>query len=190
MATSRKNNGRKQRNKVLKLLFVSIALLAVVLGAYFYFHNRNQTIVAPDAGPKTTKKSDAEHKNIATSSFSQGGAVDQNGSTVSNNEPSDPSQWTASSSGVITLQQPSANAILKSGDTVSGTSQTTTVQFRLVDDTAGVLAQGSLSVVNGKFSGILQFKAYGTSGALKIYSIDSSSGAEINHADIKIKLAP
>jgi hypothetical protein len=116
-------------------------------------------------------------------------AIDKSGSDTSNIVATDQSQWTVSSSGSITLQRPINGVTLKSGDTIRGISSTETVQYRLEDNRLGVIAQGSLSVVGGKFSGILQFNSKDTTGVLSVFTFDQNSGAEINHADINVKFA-
>ncbi|MEK7059513.1 MAG: Gmad2 immunoglobulin-like domain-containing protein [Patescibacteria group bacterium] len=190
MVTSNKKFGRKSPKKTLLVLVAVLITAGAAYGAYNYLHNRNQPAAAADAGPTTSAKNNAAHKEVASSTFNQGGAVDKKGAATSEDQTTDASKWTVSTSGSITLQQPTADSTLNSGDTIRGTAQVDTVQYRLVDDYSGVLAQGSLSVVGGKFSGTLQFKPYGSTGSLKVFSIDPSSGAEINHADIKLKLAP
>ncbi len=189
MVTSKKGTNRNSHKKTLLMIGLVVLVVAASYTAYAFYHSNRKVATAPDAGPVTSTKNNAQHKAVSNSSFSQGGAVDQKGASTSGDTATDSSLWITSTSGNITLQQPTASSVLNTGDTIRGTAKTDTVQYRLVDDSAGVIAQGSLSVVGGKFSGVLQFKAYSSTGALKVFTIDPSSGAEVNHADIKIKLA-
>lgn len=100
------------------------------------------------------------------------------------------SQWTTSSSGTITLQQPYPNATIQSGSIISGTIQSSsihTVNFILTDNAVGQIAQGSLSVVNGKFSGSLNFTSHSSSGTLQVYSPNPTNGAEENIINFDVK---
>jgi hypothetical protein len=166
----------QKRSKIVIAVIVAIVVIGGTVLWTTKYHNK----------PDTNRP----HTPVANSSSNQGGAVDNKGVTPPANKATDTSKPTSSSSGIITLEQPVANAALKSGDIVSGTARVDTIQYRLVDDKAGVLAQGPLSVVDGKFSGTLQFKAFGTTGTLKVFSIDSQSGAEINRIELPIKLSP
>ncbi len=171
-----------------KLVALLVLLLLAAGGAYAYHrHNAKPAYVAPIAktGDPAKAKSTGEKITPTSGSIStnQGGAVDKQGAGTAT---TDPSQWTTSSSGAITLQQPVSGGTVKSGDSLRGTAKIDTVEYRLVEDTIGVIAQGSLNVVDGKFSGVLQFKSHGHAGDLKIFSFDPSTGAEINHADIRV----
>ena len=111
-----------------------------------------------------------------------GGATDTHGSSQSS-PPS--SQWTSSASGVITVKSPAPNATLKSGDTISGSSSASEINYRLSDDKVGVIAQGTLTVDSGNFSGILHFQTHGTSGRLDIFTTNAM-GVEYNEVQINV----
>lgn len=113
----------------------------------------------------------------------QGGAVDTHGA-ITDIPPS--SQWTSSSSDKITLYTPTNDSTLKPGATIEGAAQVSKVNFTLVDNSAGVIAQGSISVHNGKFSGSLQFTPQGKTGVLKVFSTDSS-GREHDFTNVDVK---
>lgn len=81
-----------------------------------------------------------------------------------------PSQWVTSKSGVITVKQPTANATLTSGSQLVGTAQANQIHFRLIDNQTGVIAQGVLNVVNGKFSGNLNFTNQSSTGQLDVFT--------------------
>jgi hypothetical protein len=179
-----------RRNPKTIITIVVIVTVAIVVGAVIVANNHSSTSSESTTGESATttpatKSNSASNKAGSSNSVSQGGIIDKNGvSSVS----SPSSQWKSSSSGVITLRSPITGSTLHPGDTVSGTAKIGSVQYRLVDETVGVLAQGSLSVVNGKFAGTLQFSPRGTTGRLNIFSFDSKNGAEINRVEINLRL--
>jgi hypothetical protein len=112
-----------------------------------------------------------------------GGAVDTKGTSTTTTSPS---QWVSSASGQITVKQPTANATIQNGSTLSGSASVSQVDYTLIDDNEGVISQGTLNVVNGNFSGILQFAAHSSSGRLDIYSTSSFGGPEQNEIEITV----
>ena len=174
---------KSSRKKYLLATFV-VVLLAIGIVAILeatnttYFFNTPTTINEDKKSPVTasTSKPTAHQLPTTTDNTRSGGITDQHGQTGVALPPS--SQWVSSSSGNVTLQQPSSNTVIKSGDTLSGLAKVSTVQFILVDDSVGQIAQGSLSVVNGKFSGILQFTPHASSGKLEVYYPNPTNGAE------------
>lgn len=115
------------------------------------------------------------------SAGSQSSATDTGGQVATTS----PSSWTNSSSGQITLKSPASRAKLQTGFDLSGSSQTSQVQYRLLDDKVGVISMGSLNVMNGNFSGKVSFKTTDTSGRLDVFSYDNN-GAEINEIQIPV----
>lgn len=111
-----------------------------------------------------------------------GGAKDTGGTTSAS---TDSSKWVISQSGNITVKQPIANATLKSGGVLSGSSKLEKVNFRLIDSSVGVIAQGTLTVVNGNFSGTLNFTPHSSSGRLDVFSTDDQ-GVELNEVQISV----
>lgn len=119
----------------------------------------------------------------ATSTRNEGSASDT-GSVTGSLPPE--SQWTRSSSGVITAYSPAANEVVTSGASFSGASTADTVYFRLIDTASGVIAQGPLSVVDGTFSGKLQFSTTAADGRLDLYTA-TADGVESNNIEIPIR---
>lgn len=171
------------------LLLVVLVIAALELtNVTHFFHQRPQTtqvVVAgtPIQAPKNTSKA-TPGKPISNTSGSRnsGGATDTHGSvtpqTASN-------QWVTSASGYITVKQPTANSKLQSGDTISGTAKVDKIHYRLKDNKVGQVAEGTLSVVDGKFSGTLHFTPQGTGGRLDIFSTDTQ-GVEYNEIQINV----
>jgi hypothetical protein len=60
------------------------------------------------------------------------------------------------------------------------------VQFILTDNSVGLIAQGTLTVVNGKFSGMLQFTPHSNSGKLELYYPNAANGAEEDIIEIDV----
>jgi Flp pilus assembly protein TadG len=182
----------KNKKSISKKRIIIASVLIVLFGSgiafsYMYYHqNSNQiaktTSTTPTAQSNYTKGDNRQNANSNT--VTQGGAIDNSGKTSSTSEQS---QWKVSDSGVITLKQPLSGSTLKSGDELSGAATLDKVQYRLVDNQTGVIAQGALNVVNGNFSGTLQFRAQSGSGILVIYSFDGQS-REINRVEIPVTL--
>lgn len=112
-----------------------------------------------------------------------GGASDTGGQTTT---PSSGSQPITSASGNITVDQPSPNATISNGATLSGTATVSQVQFNLIDNNVGLIARGTLNVVNGKYSGTLNFNSSATSGRLDVFSTEPN-GRQINEVEIAVK---
>ena len=175
-----------RRNIVIKTILVLLAVGLVVVG-YSHFHhskvpaNTTQTTSKLPTAQNNYQNSSSDSHTPASSSVNQGGAIDEKG-----NAGSAATGGVSSSSGLITLLSPQDGDTLASGATISGSAKVPTVQYRLVDDTAGVIAQGPLSVVNGKFAGKLQFTSRGRTGSFAVFSFDPQTGAEVNSIKIKV----
>src|SRR5579884_333191 len=146
-----------------------IAAIVVIAGSGWFFgmhktSKKNSTAKIQGAVSRPTPHTAAPSTNNGTAN--NGGAVDNNGS-VNNNLPPE-SKWSSSANGAITLQQPYDAQDIKPGDTISGLAKVNSVSFLLKDDSVGIIAQGNLKVVNGKFSGTLQFTPHASTGKLEV----------------------
>jgi hypothetical protein len=179
----------------LVLLCVAAVTLAVleITNTTHFFHKANSSKVVVTAGtpvaPKTSSSPAQSTPKTATGNSSNldatrnsGVAVDTKGSAPAS---TDSSQWTISSSGLITVKQPTANSRLQDGSSIVGSSKLDQVHYRLKDNKVGVIAQGTLDVVNGNFSGTLHFQPQGTGGQLDVFSTDSQ-GVEYNEVQIYV----
>jgi len=178
-----------QHKKALVIITSVIAIIALAaIGYFIYLKSTTPTVKDTSSTTPSTAKtaqstySDGGAHSQAESNNSTSPAIDQKGQAT--NTPS--STWTTSKSGLITVKQPAANSTLKSGATLSGSSQTSSVSYTLADNVTGVLSQGTLSVVNDNFSGTLVFLAKGTTGQLNVFSLDPTTGAEINTITIPV----
>jgi len=178
------------------LLAVLVVAVAVVAGLELtntthIFHKQTpvtritpSTIKSSLPPTSTTAPADKQPTSGSTTSTGQGTDVDNKGKVTT--PPTTNSRlWTASQSGVITVKQPTAQTTFKSGDTVSGSASVPQVQYRLIDDQTGILTEGSLSVVNGNFSGTLQFQPVATTGRLDVFTVNAA-GVESNEVEISV----
>ena len=121
---------------------------------------------------------------VGSTSATQGTATDNAGKSPSAITTA-PNQWVQSQSGAITLQQPIANATIATGFILNGLATVNPVSYTLIDNQSGVISQGVISVVGGKFSANVSFKSTGTTGRLDVYS-SSPNGKEINQVQIPV----
>lgn len=195
MVTYSTKTKNKTKNSGYKKWLIVLAVLVIFIGGGLYWRLRvykpaSQVITTAGSIPKspTTSSSSTTSpppKKQPTSNTGRtigGGTDTQGSSTATTNK----SQWITSKSGTITVEQPIANATLHSGDILSGTAKVDTVNFRLIDDSVGVIADGTLQVVDGKFSGKLGFTPHASTGRLDIFSTDSQ-GVEQNEIEIGVK---
>lgn len=176
-----------------KKWYVLVLLILIAAGVLAGLEVTNTThlfhkaaVVRAPAKPLTSLPSGSSTTKNPSSgnSINQGTATDKNG-RVPSNTPSNPDQWSTSASRLITVKLPIANSTFHSGDAVTGSTSIDPVQFRLVDDQVGVIAQGTINVVNGNFTATVNFKPYGSSGKLDVFSTDST-GKESNEVQIPV----
>lgn len=110
--------------------------------------------------------------------------TDNNGAVSSTPQSS---QWSKSTDGSsIIVYGPAANSNLSDGAVLSGAATGSRVSFRLVDNLSGVIANGSISVVNGKFSGTLHFSTQATEGQIVVFD-QAPDGTESNNTTIPVR---
>lgn len=171
-----------------KMLLIFAISLIVVLGVFVCVWRKGQSV---NNGVETTSK-----ELSAQSSFTNGGkrtvvqsdknegVVTDTGGNISSLPPS--SDWSSSYGGAITVYSPVKNSILSTGQTMSGVSTADRVSFRIIDSVSGVIAQGSLGVVNKKFSGSFSFETTAKEGRLDVFTV-SSDGVESNIIEIPVR---
>lgn len=173
---------------------IAAVVLLVALGGVFELANVTNflsntprstrdivTAGSPVEPPKQQATVSQEKTPTSNATRSIGGAIDTRGRAGETN----PSQWTTSKSGLITVKQPSADAKIQDGSTISGSAKVKEIHYRLIDNVVGVVAQGTLNVVDGNFSGILKFQPNGTGGRLDVFSTDAQ-GVEYNEVQINV----
>lgn len=173
--------------------------IVVVLAVIFFVFNRSKQSnntelgIDQDANAKTTSTSptaqegytDGNDRPIQETNREKGDAV------ISDNQGSisqipEESSWTTSSTGQITLYSPSKNQLIKNGGSISGQSSLSAVSFRIIDDVSGEISTGQLSVVNGKFSGIISFSTTASEGRLDIFGT-KSDGGEFSNVEVPVR---
>src|SRR4051812_45777971 len=114
-----KHIGRTKKSKGAVLILV---LLLFVAGLYFFTHREpspNLATTSSNRPVKGTVSQPTTHELPNNATGRQiGGVTDKNGRASVSLPPS--SQWVSSNSGKVTLQQPSPNSLLKSGDSLIG----------------------------------------------------------------------
>jgi hypothetical protein len=176
----------KRKNNKIRLL-VLVLLAAVLVGWALYakfLQPKKTTNVTPtqqSLQDEVNKNAEEANKNF-TGTVDNGGVADTSGAA---SVPTQTSTSSSSASGIITLTAPSNGAKLASGNTIAGSAKVSQVQYRIKDDSYGVLATGQLSVVNGKYSGTISIRPKGTAGTLEIFDFNAN-GVEENNIKITV----
>ncbi|NBX98005.1 hypothetical protein EBQ81_04035 [bacterium] len=188
MKTSKKNSSRKK----LIVLITFLAIGPAITGLYILKINDKNTKTS-ETTAKTTSTVPSAQENFTSNSDraaaptptdkGSGGIADTQGQDAT---PSDNSDWTVSESGEITVYKPQKNSLLTKGAVLSGESRLSVVNYRLIDDISGMISQGQLGVVNGKFSGTISFNTNATGGRLDVYGA-TDSGNEFSNVEIPIR---
>lgn len=188
MVKRKKNN----RSKII-LLAVVLVLLMSVAGYFIYKRSVNNsevvtevrtTSTAPSAQADYTTNTN-DNRTPAKNDSEKGSAVVVDNQGQQTTTP-DQAQWTTSETGQITVYEPAKNQIATKGTIVSGVSSLPVVYYRVIDDVSGMIAQGQLSVVGGKFSGTLSFATTASNGRIDVYGADDS-GKELSSVELQIR---
>jgi hypothetical protein len=99
----------------------------------------------------------------------------------------DNSKWIPSDTGEIIVYSPTRNELLNSGDKISGESTLPYVNYRIIDDISGMISTGRLTVVNGKFSGTINYKTEASVGRLDIFGLNEND-IEFSNVEIEVRL--
>lgn len=142
--------------------------------------NAQTTSTTPTAQSDYTSGND---RPVSNQDKNEGLVVDNHGNV--GNVPSE-DQWTSSNSGQITVYFPAQNALLADGDSLSGSSSLSEISFRLIDSVSGLIAQGQITVVNGKFSGTFDFNTSANEGRLDVFGV-ASDGTEFSEIEIPVR---
>jgi hypothetical protein len=176
---------RSSRNKKVIVIVVLIALVAV--GAALYVKANQPKSATATYNPQTKV-------NYPGSSDQSGGVVDNNQNTPTTHATTAPAATptpssASSTSGVITLNSPLANAKIGNGTTVSGTATgLSQIEYRIEGTNQGQLATGPLNVVNGQFSGTIQGlnTSGATTGTFEVFDFKNGNGPEENGVTINV----
>lgn len=175
-----------------KWFLIGLAVFIVIVGLFVYQTLKPSQVVSQPTPKATIDKlpsqpavNNGEKELAKPGSKNQGTSTDNNG-VSSGSEANASGQWTKSESGLITVKQPGPNSTIKNGAEVSGSASVSKVQYRLTDDQVGVISQGFINVVDGKFSASISFSSRANSGRLDVFS-SNQAGAEINEVQIPVK---
>jgi hypothetical protein len=183
------NPKARRRHPVRWFIIIVLIIAALTVGGVYAWHwhkNHNQAkTTSTSTTAQSNYKSGGSRPNGGSSSTTQGGANDNNGASSGS---TGTGSGTSSTSGQITVNLPASGATMQTGQELSGTAKVSQVSFRLVSAKVGVVAQGTLNVVNDAFSGTLHYDAAGTAGdgKLVVYSLDNS-GVEINSVTVPVQ---
>lgn len=180
-------NKNKRWYALIFLLVLVVVIAALELTDTTHFFHTSAPVSAPtkpitELPPQPSKSKNPSTQNVPTN---EGSMVDKNGQVPASATSSDPSKWAASSSGRITLKQPTSNSKLSSGGTVSGSAAEGPVYYRIIDDQAGVISQGAINVVDGNFAAAINFTAFAGTGRLDVFNADAN-GRETNEVQVKV----
>ncbi len=180
---------KKRTKKIIITIVIILALLIAGILAYrAIYYKKPVTYTSPKNTFQTKpgQSKPTKHTINKQPSLSTSNTNNSSSSSSSSNINTNPSLYITSSSGQITVHTPYNNEAISSGFPINGTAKVNTVDYILIDNQVGQIAQGSLKVVNGKFQGTLNFTPHATSGVLQIYSPNPSNGAEENVINIDV----
>lgn len=170
-----------------KILLITIVFSAMILAIFFFLWRENQQ---KEEAETTSREPSAQSnftygvkREVVQSKKNEGIITDTNGS-IHSMPPS--SEWSSSPSGVITVYSPAKNSLLLNGSVLSGESSADRISFRMIDSVTGVIAQGSISVVNKKFSGKFSFETIAPEGRLDVFTTNDE-GIESNVIEIPVR---
>lgn len=155
------------------------------------FLNSKKTITTKNAHTTSTLPSAQENFTNATKrNVLQNDTTKNNVSVLDNkgavqSTPQTP-QWTVSKSGQITIYEPVNGQIISNNSLITGETTLPVVNYRILDDVSGMISQGQLSVVGGKFSASVNLSTNGAKGSIELYGADNS-GKEFSNIRVPIR---
>lgn len=179
-----------KKKSLIILFLVGLIALAVF---FLYFRNKQHQESVSGSNVTTTSNTPTAQSNFTDGDDRQPGntlqegegaaQIKDNSATEVTPTPSD--QWTTSNTNEISVYSPATNATVKNNSTISGQSTLPVVSYRLIDAVSGVIGQGSLRVVNGKFSGTISFNTNASEGRIDIYAT-RDDGTEYSNIEIPV----
>ena len=168
----------------IKSILISSVVLLSVAGVAYYYTQWHAKLVTTTYNPQTKVSQ-------STSSDHQVGGITDNNTpqptvavTTSTSPP--PGSKAVVPSG-IAISSPTINQLLGNGSVISGSSALGSVNYRIIDTSAGVLATGQLNVsTDQKFSGTIQnLKPYAKTGYIEFFNT-AASGVESNNIKVAV----
>ena len=190
---------KRENNKKYKVLFYLLGLIVIIIAGWGIINYTNVHKSASTPNNKSNNKTSIRKKTPISSPNNStkksantnsgqkvvGGVISTSGQNSSNSSTASTNSATSSSSGLITLIQPSSNSTISNGAIIYGTSKLSEVGYTLIDNRVGIISQGSLSVINGVFSGRMLFTPQSTTGRLDVYSTNAQ-GVQSNEIEINV----
>jgi hypothetical protein len=148
-----------------------------------YSNGAETTSQQPSAQAEFTQGTEREPGNSLNEGAGSASISDSRGAEANQED----NQTTLSSdSGKITLSSPYDSSVLANGSIINGVSSLARVNYRIIDDVSGVIATGSLEVVDGKFSGRIQFETSANKGRLDIFGLNDDL---TEHSNIEVSVS-
>jgi hypothetical protein len=184
MAKKKKTSTVKQHKQQLLVLAV---VIVVVIGSFVYWRSTQPKPVRQETPRPTITSLPAKGnpKPEKSSTVATGSNPGTGTDTTPEKITTKPTQWSASKSGVVVVQNPIIDQTIKPDAILSGTSSANTLQYRLIDDDTGIISEGSIDVKDGKFSVSMSFKSHASTGRLDVFTVNSS-GVEEDEVQIKV----
>lgn len=175
-----------------KYILAILVLIFALIGVFAYFNN-NKTVTYQNSSNSTVKgttsKPTPHQPSNNANTLPPSGSVTDNKGVIPQASQTPSNKWTTSSDGNIVLEYPYNGMMISKGQNISGTAKVKTVSFLLKDNSVGVIDQGAMSVVNGKFSGTLNFTPHSNGGELEVYTTNPSNGAEESVIDVNVSFS-
>lgn len=176
------------------ILSLLIFLICVFAGYGIYAHYARIWPFATQAVKSDTSAVEPEYSpNDPKNKSGQSSSLDRGDTVVKDTAGEDASVDTSSSTlsspkGMIVVSSPGKNSLLTNGSVIAGTSSYDMVYFRIYDDNVGRIAEGSLEVKNGKFSGAVSLDSKGSTGTINIfYRLDDGNETETVSIPVRFK---
>lgn len=183
-----KKTGFPKKYYTFGIVALLLLVFASVLIKFLLFDKKP---VTQSSKVSTTSEQPSAQSDFTSSKERSANTTDKNEGTVTDNNgdiksipPS--SEWSTSSDSLISVYYPQKNSILTNNSTISGETSKDVVSFRLIDDIYGMIAEGTIKVVDKKFSGNINFNTTGSEGRLDVY-YSNSNGAESSAVEIPIR---
>ena len=189
-----KTTNNSKRTRLIIILVCSLLLIGGIIFILEKKHIINLYGKEPgDNDPGTTSQVETAQSNYSNGGQREAGSADNDDTgsvgvtdTGGSDATTDSSNPIISNSGEITVYSPGSNVLIKPGQILSGTSKLNTVSYRLIDDVSGVIATGSLSVVDGRFSAKISFSTGATTGRIDVFGA-KADGVEYSNIEIPIR---
>ena len=182
------------RRKILLLILVPILLFAGGVYAYTQIYDTDNDSEDSTESPAASDDFEADSDRDVGEPLERSGASTDTSSDEDQPENNDTddrqdnASGISSDSGNITVTSPGNGDNFNSGDTLRGRATVDRVHYRLIDNTVGVVIEGSSRVnEEGRFSAKFDFDSPGNAGRIDVFTIDEN-GIESDYIFIDVKL--